>query len=105
MQHVEAEQGHGPDHVPAQEQELEALPNDGGVGRDVGPHRNGPEGELVPGEQIAGEGQGESKQEEGHPHHPVELARGFVGAGPEHPAHVEEDDEDHGVGGPAVHVP
>ena len=37
-------------------------------------------------------------------HHPVELARRLVGAGEEDAAHVQEDDDHHGVGGPAVHV-
>ena len=35
---------------------------------------------------------------------PVELARRLVGAGEEHPAHVQEDDRDHAVRGPAVRV-
>ena len=83
---------------------MRRSPTSGRVGGDVGAHRDRPEGELVPGQQVAREGQGEGEQEQHDAHDPVELPRGFVRAGPEDPAHVQEDDDDHGVGRPAVHV-
>ena len=44
-------------------------------------------------------------QQQQHADDPVELARRLVGPVVEDPHHVQEDEEDHEVGAPAVDVP
>ena len=105
VKHVEAEQGFLADGGIAQQEELDVLADDRGVAGDRGAHRDRPEGQLVPRQQVAGEAEEEGEQEQHDSQHPVELARLLVGAGEEHAAHVQEDNSDHAMGRPAVHVP
>ena len=104
MEHVEAQQRGLPDLVAAQQQVARLRPEDREVRDDARPDRDRPERELVPRQQVAGEGEGEREQQQQHADDPVELARRLVGAGEEDPAHVQEDDRDHAVRGPAVRV-
>ena len=59
---------------------------------------------MIPGQQIAGERQAQSQQQQQHADHPVELARLLVRAGVEHPAHMQKDADHHAVRRPAMHV-
>src|SRR5262245_21824972 len=81
------------------------VPQDRGGAAHVRSHRHRPDGELVPGQQVAGEGEEQREHEEEHTDHPVELARRFVGSGQEDAEHVEPDGDHHPVRRPAMHVP
>src|SRR6059058_5013646 len=120
VEDVEAEERVGADLAPAEEEgarvvdvaqagdELVAgalVAEDGGGTPHVRAHRHGPDRELVPGQQVAREGEEQRQHEQDHAHHPVELARGLVGAGQEDAEHVQPDRDHHAVRGPAVHVP
>ncbi len=76
-----------------------------GVARQVRPHRDRPDGQLIPGQEVAGEGQAEGQEQQDHPDHPVELPGRLVRAGVEHPGHVEGHREHHEVGPPSMDVP
>ena len=70
----------------------------------VGTDRDGPDGQLIPRQQVAGERQQEREQQQDDADHPVELARRFVTAGEKHAIHVEPGRDDHGVGAPAMQL-
>src|SRR5215469_2784237 len=74
-------------------------------GNDVGSDGDGPERQLIPGQQIAGVTEEQCHQQEHHPDNPVEFMRGFVAATIKDVKHVPEDREDHQVGGQAVEIP
>src|SRR5438128_5252294 len=120
VEDVEAEERVGADLAPAEEEgarvvdvvqardELVAgalVAENGGGAPHVRAHRHGPDRELVPGQQVAREGEEQRQHEQDHAHHPVELARGLVGAGQEDAEHVQPDRDHHAVRRPAVHVP
>ena len=58
MQHIEAEQGFLADGGVAEQDELHLLADQGSVSRDRTAHGDGPEGQLIPGQQVAGEARG-----------------------------------------------
>src|SRR5947208_2804397 len=53
------------------------VPEDGPRAPHVGTDRDRPDRELVPGQEVAGEGEEKRQHEEDDAHHPVELARGL----------------------------
>ncbi len=71
---------------------------------EVRADRDRPVRQLVPGEQIAREGEAERDQQQHHADDPVELAGFLVGTGVEDAHEMERDDEHHEVRRPAVHV-
>ncbi len=105
MQGVPADQGVLADLVVPDEQEVDVLTEERSRATDGRAHCDGPEGELVPGEQVSGEGEKKGRDEQEHADYPVELPRRLVGAGVEDAAHVEKDRDDHALGSPPVHVP
>jgi hypothetical protein len=104
MQRVEAQQGHLSDLVATDEQVAQRPPEHGHVVDEVGADRDGPVAELVPRQQVAGEGEAEGGDEQAHAEHPVELAGVLVRAREEHPDEVQDDDHHHQVGRPPVDV-
>src|SRR6202521_883785 len=104
VQHVEAQQRIVTDHAPADQQIAGVRSGDGRVLCHVGPHRDGPDGQLVPGQQVAGEAQQQRDQQQQGADAPVELARLLVGAGQKDARHVEPDRDHHRVRRPTVHV-
>ncbi len=104
VQHVEAQQRRLAHGVASQQQFANAGAHQRSVTANVSSHRDGPEGELIPRQKIAGEGQSQGEQEQNHPNHPVELSRPLVGPGVKDAAHVKEDADHHAMGRPPVHV-
>ncbi len=70
----------------------------------VGADRDGPDRELVPGQQVAGEGEQQREHQQDDADVPVELPRRLVGAGHEDAEHVQPDRDHHGVRAPAVEL-
>ena len=93
-----------PDLSAAEEDEPHLLAEDRRVPHHVRADGDGPQGELVPRQQVAGERQQQSEHQQDHADHPVELTRRLVGAVVEDARHVEEHRQHHQVGAPAVHV-
>ena len=104
MEDVEAEQRIAAHLQSRQQQRLGRRVEERRVAGHVGADRDGPVGDLVPRQQVAREAQEERQEEQHHAHHPVELAGRLVGAVVEDPHHVQEDEEHHQVGRPAVDV-
>ena len=105
MENVEADERLLPDDAVAEEEEPHLLANDRRVPRDRRADRDRPEGELVPREEVAGERGEERQEEQDDADDPVELAGLLVAPREEHAAEVQEDDRDHRVRRPPVHVP
>ncbi len=105
VQGVEAQQRVLTDLGPADEQVLGLAAEQRDVVHESRSDRHRPVRELVPGQQVSGEGEREREQQEHHADHPVELAWRLVGAGVEHAYEMQEDDQHHEVRGPAVDVP
>src|SRR5579875_4167144 len=74
------------------------------VGRQVGSHRDSPESDLIPGEQVAGETQEERHKEQPHADHPVELSRWSPCPKKKNTNHMQRYRDHHAVSRPAVHV-
>ena len=104
VEHIEAQQGVGVDLIPSEEQEVNLAADEGNRGGDVGANGDGPVGELIPGEQVAGVAEEQGDEEQDDADDPVELAWSAVGSAIEDFEHVREDEEDHGLCGPAVEV-
>ena len=80
------------------------LPSEGHVVDEVGADGDRPVAQLVPRQEVAGEGQAEREHQQDDADDPVELARLLVGTRVERPHQVEDDGEHHEVGRPPVHV-
>ena len=104
VQRVEAQEGGLADLVATDQQVLQPSAEERHVLDQVGADGDGPVAELVPRQQVPGEGERQREHEERHPEDPVELARALVGPGEEGPDQVQHHDEHHQVGGPPVHV-
>src|SRR3990172_1446174 len=89
----------------AEQEDLAGDVEQGGVARHVRADRDRPVGDLVPRQQVAGERQHDREEQQDDADDPVELARRLVGAVVEDPHHVQEDEEHHEVGAPAMDVP
>src|SRR5439155_250023 len=72
--------------------------------RHVGADRHGPDRELVPGQQVAGEREEERQDEEHDPDAPVELPGRLVRAGHEDAEQVQPHGDDHRGGAAAVEL-
>ena len=104
VQCVEPQQRRLPDLLPADEEVLQRPAEPGDVVDEIGPDGDRPVAQLVPREQVAGEGQAEREHQQHHTDDPVELPRLLVRAGEERPHQMEDHDEHHQVGRPPVHV-
>ena len=71
----------------------------------VRPDRDGPDGKLIPRQQIAREGEEQREQQQNHADHPVEFPRRLVTAGEEDAIHVQPCRDHHRVGTPAMQLP
>src|SRR5438270_3587117 len=105
VEHVPAQERLGAYLHPAQQCEADLLTEHGGVAHHVRPHRHGPQGQLVPRQQVAGEGEQQRQREQDDADDQVELPWGLVGDVVEDQGIVQEHRQHHQVGGPAVHVP
>ena len=105
VQHVPAQQRLRPDLGAAEEHEPHLLAEHRRVAHHVRAHGDGPQGELVPRQQVAGERQQQRERQQDDADHPVELPRRLVGAVVEDARHVQEHRQHHQVGAPSVHVP
>ncbi len=104
MERVEAEQRARPDLVAPDQEVLHRRADDRDVVDEVRTDRNRPVAQLVPGKQVAREGEAEREQQQHHADGPVELARLLVRARVEHADHVQRDDEHHEMRRPSVDV-
>ena len=104
VQRVPAEKGVGADLDSSEEHEADLVTKNGCVPHHVRSHRDRPESQLVPGQQVTGEGEQQGQGQQDHADHPVELSGRLVGAVVEHPGHVEEHGDHHEVCTPPVHV-
>src|SRR3984893_7705215 len=104
VQHVEAQQRVVTDDAPTDQQVPRVGAGDRRVLGHVGADGDGPDGELVPGQQVTGKAQQQRDQQQQGAHAPVELARLLVGAGQKDARHVQPDGDHHRVRRPAVHV-
>ncbi len=104
MQHVEAKQGIGIHEVPAEHEESNLAANHRHRGSNVRSDRDGPERQLIPGQQVSGIAEQQRDQQKNDANHPVELARRPIRSAVEHTEHVREDQEHHGVGRPAMQI-
>ena len=95
MQHVKSQQRLLSDFVAAEEKELNRWADERRLLRDTGADRDCPERELVPRQQVAGEREEQSREEENDADYPVDCARAAVRAGEEHSRHVDVHDGDH----------
>ena len=100
---VEAREGRRPELRPGAEEVAQVGADDRAGAVDVDADDRGPEGALVEGQQVAGEGHRHRQDQQHDADHPVELARVLVGAEEEGPAHVEEDQDHHHARAPLVH--
>ena len=90
VQHVPAEQGVVADLLRPEQHVLHAVPEHGCVPHHVGTDGHGPERQLVPRQQVAGEREQQREREQDHADDPVELAWSLVRAVVEDAAHVQE---------------
>ena len=67
VQHVEAKQGAFAHAMATEEQLAQLTADDGRIAADVGAYRDGPEGQLIPGQQIAGERKTQRQQQKNTP--------------------------------------
>jgi hypothetical protein len=95
VQRVEPDQGRLADLAASQQELLRGAADPGDVVQQVRRHAHRPEGELVPGQQVAGERKPQGEQEQDDPDVPVEFSP-KVGA-------CEEDPE--GLFGPLESPP
>ena len=64
VENIEAKQRSFPDGVAAEQQFTQLAANDRSIAADVGADRDGPVGQLIPGQQISGKGEPKSKQQQ-----------------------------------------
>src|SRR5664279_256179 len=104
MQNIEAQQSICVYLVATQQQEVDLVAHQRDSGRKIGPNRDGPECQLVPGKQVAGVAEQEGHDQQQNADDPVELARLTVRTAIEDLEHVGEDEEDHQLRRPAMKV-
>ena len=95
----------GPISAPPRAARTRTCPDGGHVLQHAGADGHGPVGELVPGEQIAGEGARQHQHEERQPHPPAHAPRRQVAPLEEDAQQVERGDPHQPACGPVVHVP
>jgi len=106
VQQVEAQQTARADIRRTAQQQVDVLAHDlrrRGFGH-AGADRHRPEGELVPGQQVAGKAQEEGGQQQDHAGRPGKLARPLVAAGDVRAQHMQHHRHDHGLRPQAVNV-
>ncbi len=78
------------------------LPNQRHRSGDLTTHRGGPEGPLIPRQQVAGKAEAQSHRQQEHTHRPGDLARRFISALEKDAQQMEHAENDHQVGTPGV---
>src|SRR5208283_5688150 len=104
VKNVETQQGVLPDDVAAEQEETNRASESGNVTDDVRPDGDRPEGQLVPGKQIAGVAQKKGDQQQADTDHPVEFVRRLVSAAIENMEHVPEHRHHHRLRRQAVEI-
>src|ERR1700719_546304 len=105
VQHVETQERVFTDDVAAKHQKPDVAAHHGHGGNNVGANGHGPEGELVPGQEIARVTEEQRDKKEHDANNPVELVGRLVTPAVEHVKHVPEDGEDHQMRGQPVKIP
>jgi hypothetical protein len=105
MKGVEDDQGRRPDLGSATSHALQPFANPRHIGKHPGAYGDGPEGELIPRQEITGKVCGQDPCEQPEPDHPVESPRTVKASSKENPQHVEEDYGHENIGAPVVDVP
>ena len=104
VQHVKSQQGVGVHSVAAEHQKANFGAEHRHRRAHVRAHRDRPERQLIPGQQVAGVAEQQGEEQQHHADHPVEFARRTIRSAVEHAEHVREHQEHHGVRRPAVQV-
>ena len=78
----------------AEEQRSDLITDQGDVGDEARADGDGPEGELVPGEEIAGEVRAEDQEEHHDSEDPIHFPRRSMCSGEEHPEEVQHRHDD-----------
>src|SRR3989304_5613786 len=78
VQGVKTDQRVGPNLISAEDDELRLVAEVGPGTADAVAHGDRPESQLVPGQQVAGEGEDQGEYQQNHADDPVELARRLV---------------------------
>lgn len=104
MKDVETQKRVRSDLDAADQRKAHLISEDGCIRTHVGSNGYGPQRQLIPWEQIPGEGEQQREEQEHDSNDPVEFARWLVRTVVEHAAHVEEHGEHHDVGTPPMHV-
>ncbi len=102
VQHVKAQQGLLPNFMATKKKKLNRRSGHRCLLRDTGPNRDCPECELIPRQQVTGEGQEQSREKKNDPDHPVDRPGAAVRASEEHPRHVDVHDGDHSFRRPSM---
>jgi hypothetical protein len=104
VQHVEVHQGRRSGLRPAQHPGLEHAADARQVIQHRRTDRHGPESDLVPRQQIAGEIRQQHAGEQGDADQPVQAPRGIDRAGVEHAQQVEKRGQHQQVAAPAMEI-
>ena len=89
---------------PADDEALQRGPDDRSNGHDVRGDFCGPVTFLVPGQQVAGEREGQHEQQEAEAEPEVDFARGFVGPVDDHLHQVQDEQDVHHRGSEVVNA-
>src|SRR5258708_780733 len=84
--------------APADEQEAHLLADERRGTGHIRADGHGPDAQLIPRQQVAGEAQEEGAEQQNRADGPVELTRRAVRARIEHAQHVQKHHDDHAVG-------
>ncbi len=104
MQGIETAQGRGAHLRPAQQQMLEALADQRHVAEQAGAHRHRPVGQLVPGQQAAGEIGDEGQPQQAQAQQPVEAARRVESRRVEDTQQMQPGHDQQQIGAPVMQV-
>ena len=95
MEGIETTQGGRGDELAAPQELHQKLANVWNRADAVGGHGCRPEGELAPGEEIAGQAEPLDQGEENEPGEPVQFPRAFVASHEEDRQQVEKEEQNH----------
>ena len=84
--------------VAAQGKTSQPFSDEGNAPGLFGPDDNGPDGVLVPTQELSGKTHDQRESQKQHPGRPVQFPWKFVGAEQENLRHVKADHQDHGRG-------
>ena len=104
VQHVKTQQRVGVHGIAAQHQEAHLRAQHRHRRHDIRAHRDRPECQLIPRQQVAGVAEKQRHHQQHYADHPVEFARRAVRSAVEHLEHVREHQQHHGVRRPAMQI-